>query len=1154
MFSNIDFDKLRVRKVNFSKEFPGNALANKRVGTNAVFDANILNLSAFMSVFNILPPTSITTVHSIACSNDLAVDETAKSPTTTAAVCNQKCAPLCSVLARDRSIKVPRGERTSLHHCQTPTPPPPPEITRNRIVFYELQPRRTSFASEGLGVQSAAEGLNSSDNVEWYLSELNYIVVSLYSSSTTPADITALQLPPPLPKTSVCLGLPSSGTPVREPILFRLLFSFHAVPSWEKNPALYQTICKIDIAMCLISLFIRRTNPMRVIEVNLEWRRNEMAGETGDPSENPPTNGIVRHHYHLRKPGSPWWKASVLIAQPPWYQVLMDNTHLHITTTTHRHAQILEKGPRLQAPFITWPTLWLPDTRVFAVNRYWRQPVSDDAGRGSTIAERRNAKWWESGDPRENSLTNAIIRQMRRSRSGPAGNFETDSPWWDVSVPAAGHGGVVVKLPASRLGEPGLIPSEIVPGFPHGKIVEDDVADRRVFSGYSRFPRPFIPTLLHTHLVSPSSALRTSSLRAPQISPLHEGCTLMNSARGKKARSFRRGRLEALTESEPVDLRMKAPPASLNVCPVLSCWKEGVCSERSRDCPSSAFGQGLDLEGSFTSPRGKCVGFWGLLDGEGVHGAYFPVPWTVNRPISTDLALRASRADRITSCRSASSTGTMRGGICGQGLVVRNRSQHNALSFSVTQPPSWIWVTLTHDIDLALMLSYYAVVRRQQCSPIGLTRPEPRPQPYRTSLGRIGSPGEARQARPKPIAQLVDGCRGMAPNPECSAPSSNVSNAVKGTMLFENFSACLELISRQLHNRSYLPRGAISLSLSKRAKRIRHEGVLTKDKWKKRSEAKRQSSAVVFAASNTLRRNEEKKKGGLREIDSAPLGRGLVMVADSPPQPHRGGGGAGGGVFLYSRLKGAMVAERLARSPPTKANRFQYSVGSPDFRKGKSCRTMPLVSGSSRRSPVFLTPSFQRRSIFTSITLVGSQDLAGLKGLINDETAVIYCSHELATPAESATASGCRVQERPKRENNCRTWLSPTWVIVPPRRALAGRAMGLGLRGDLQVASISPAPLRHQGDDHPLQSGLSQYWWGGGETQSCWPSHKCGRQVKAVNDSLLPLRMFVRRRISCRAVLLSFSYRTVRDGLQTTQREEIRISRRLPGIEPFSRI
>ncbi|KAJ8883522.1 hypothetical protein PR048_015366 [Dryococelus australis] len=43
--------------------------------------------------------------------------------------------------------------------------------------------------------------------------------------------------------------------------------------------------------------------PVRVIEVNMERRRNERAGVIGDLRENPPTNGIVQHDSHLRKSG-----------------------------------------------------------------------------------------------------------------------------------------------------------------------------------------------------------------------------------------------------------------------------------------------------------------------------------------------------------------------------------------------------------------------------------------------------------------------------------------------------------------------------------------------------------------------------------------------------------------------------------------------------------------------------------------------------------------------------------------------------------------------------------------------------------------------------------------------------------------------------------
>ncbi|KAJ8892091.1 hypothetical protein PR048_004669 [Dryococelus australis] len=48
----------------------------------------------------------------------------------------------------------------------------------------------------------------------------------------------------------------------------------------------------------------RLFTPMRVIEVNMERRRNEEVRETGEPREKP-TNGIVRHYSHMRKSGGP---------------------------------------------------------------------------------------------------------------------------------------------------------------------------------------------------------------------------------------------------------------------------------------------------------------------------------------------------------------------------------------------------------------------------------------------------------------------------------------------------------------------------------------------------------------------------------------------------------------------------------------------------------------------------------------------------------------------------------------------------------------------------------------------------------------------------------------------------------------------------------
>ncbi|KAJ8871200.1 hypothetical protein PR048_027506 [Dryococelus australis] len=57
-------------------------------------------------------------------------------------------------------------------------------------------------------------------------------------------------------------------------------------------------------------------------------------------------------------------------------------------------------------------------------------------------------------------------------------------------------------------------------GFSQVGIIPDDATCRRVSSWISRFPRPFNSPLLHSHLISPSSALKTSLLRAAKIPQL----------------------------------------------------------------------------------------------------------------------------------------------------------------------------------------------------------------------------------------------------------------------------------------------------------------------------------------------------------------------------------------------------------------------------------------------------------------------------------------------------------------------------------------------------------------------------------------------------------------------------------------------------------
>ncbi|KAJ8883248.1 hypothetical protein PR048_015089 [Dryococelus australis] len=87
---------------------------------------------------------------------------------------------------------------------------------------------------------------------------------------------------------------------------------------------------------------------------------------------------------------------------------------------------------------------------------------------------------------------------------------------------------------------------------------------------------------------------------------------------------------------------------------------------------------------------------------------------------------------------------------------------------------------------------------------------------------------------------------------------------------------------------------------------------------------------------------------GVREALGWSPGQGMGLGSSTsvgPLCPGKGNNWVGGG--------GGTVVERIAHArPPTKANRVQSLTGSPDFRKWESCRTMPLVGGPSRGSPV----------------------------------------------------------------------------------------------------------------------------------------------------------------------------------------------------------
>ncbi|KAJ8879708.1 hypothetical protein PR048_020316 [Dryococelus australis] len=210
----------------------------------------------------------------------------------------------------------------------------------------------------------------------------------------------------------------------------------------------------------------------------MEQRRNERMGKTGDHRENSPTNGIVRHESYTRpgiEPGSLCWEASELTARPP--------PPLTIAAVFFVIRRSLRQSVHVPGCFFASTTfaILILDLSFFL------------------MASRRCIVSFVT-------LLYSTTTWAAPEKAAPACGFRQDHPDW-----LAGRPRWNVSLLASYQGEPVSIIGGVARGYSHVGSVSDDAAGRRIFSESSRFPRPCIPTVLHTHFPSLSLVFKTST-------------------------------------------------------------------------------------------------------------------------------------------------------------------------------------------------------------------------------------------------------------------------------------------------------------------------------------------------------------------------------------------------------------------------------------------------------------------------------------------------------------------------------------------------------------------------------------------------------------------------------------------------------------------
>ncbi|KAJ8875234.1 hypothetical protein PR048_023129 [Dryococelus australis] len=319
-----------------------------------------------------------------------------------------------------------------------------------------------------------------------------------------------------------------------------------------------------------------------------------------------------------------------------------------------------------------------------------------------------------------------------------------------------GRGAVVVRPLARTKANRARFPAGSLPGFSHAGIVPDSASCRRVLSGISR-SCPFIPAPLHTHPL-PSSAFKNNTSRIKtRLEEVSKHLALTNPLRlqGRKIMQGDMHRGKEVLGSH--GLHFGAVTTSLSVLRVsLNYEEQGKNRQERRKNPCDRKRMRV-FEVSMEQRRNEGAGKTG-------------------DPRENSLLVASS------------------------GTILTCEKPGNDPAGDYGRLVDW---------GRGFEHGYYAMVRRQQCSPTGLAHPQPRRNP----LGRIGSPGVDLSGAAK-IHCSTHGmvARGMAANPRGCPGNTRREHARQGGCCYSPKRWPYEILTGDNHRANIVDSTAVTCS------------------------------------------------------------------------------------------------------------------------------------------------------------------------------------------------------------------------------------------------------------------------------------------------------------------------------------------------------